>query len=298
MRLLTVIALDGLTYASWLFLVSAGLTFTYGVVRILNLAHGNLYAIGAYLGATLVLRYLATGATPLLTYLLLLAAAIAVGVVAGPVIERLFLRRVYDREEEVQLILTFSISLILEDLVKLTWGVSPIFADALYTYLGYVRLGGVNYAWYPFLLTGIAVTMGALLWLMVARTRFGKVLISVITDREISAALGIRVPRVYTLAFTLGAVLAALGGAFTSPMFSLVPGVGAEVIVTSFAVIAIGGLGSIAGAALGSLVVGVARAAAVYLFPELDLFVIYLIMALVLLVRPEGFFGQIAVRRI
>jgi len=298
MRLLTVIALDGLTYASWLFLVSAGLTFTYGVVRILNLAHGNLYAIGAYLGATLVLRYLATGATPLLTYLLLLAAAIAVGVVAGPVIERLFLRRVYDREEEVQLILTFSISLILEDLVKLTWGVSPIFADAPYTYLGYVRLGGVNYAWYPFLLTGIAVTMGALLWLMVARTRFGKVLISVITDREISAALGIRVPRVYTLAFTLGAVLAALGGAFTSPMFSLVPGVGAEVIVTSFAVIAIGGLGSIAGAALGSLVVGVARAAAVYLFPELDLFVIYLIMALVLLVRPEGFFGQIAVRRI
>lgn len=298
MRLLTFIALDGLTYASWLFLVSAGLTFTYGVVRILNLAHGNLYAIGAYLGATLVLRYLATGATPLLTYLLLLVAAIAVGVVAGPVIERLFLRRVYDREEEVQLILTFSISLILEDLVKLTWGVSPIFADVPYTYLGYVRLGGVNYAWYPFLLAGIAVTMGALLWLMVARTRFGKVLISVITDREISAALGIRVPRVYTLAFTLGAVLAALGGAFTAPMFSLVPGVGAEVIVTSFAVIAIGGLGSIAGAALGSIVVGVARAAAVYLFPELDLFVIYLIMALVLLLRPEGFFGQIEVRRI
>jgi branched-chain amino acid transport system permease protein len=298
MRLLTVIALDGLTYASWLFLVSAGLTFTYGVVRILNLAHGNLYAIGAYVGATLVLRYLATGATPLLAYVLLLAAAIAVGVVAGPIIERLFLRRVYDREEEVQLILTFSISLILEDLVKLGWGVSPIFVDAPYTYLGYVRLGGVNYAWYPFMLAGVALAVGGLLWLLVARTRFGKTLIAVIADREMSAALGIRVPRVYTVAFTLGAVLAALGGAFTAPMFSLVPGVGAEVIVTSFAVIAIGGLGSVGGAALGSLVVGLARAAAVYLFPELDLFVIYLIMALVLLVRPEGFFGQLEVRRI
>jgi branched-chain amino acid transport system permease protein len=298
MRLLTVIALDGLTYASWLFLVSAGLTFTYGVLRILNLAHGNLYAIGAYLGATLTLWYLATGATPLLTYLLLLVAAIVVGVVAGPIIERLFLRRVYDRDEEVQIILTFSISLILEDLVKLTWGVSPIFADTPYTNLGYVRLGGVNYAWYPFLLAGIALAVAGLLWLMVARTRFGKVLIAVITDREISAALGIAVPRVYTVAFTLGAVLAALGGAFTAPMFSLVPGVGAEVIVTSFAVIAIGGLGSVAGAALGSLVVGLARAAAIYLYPELDLFVIYLIMALVLLVRPEGFFGQIEVRRI
>jgi branched-chain amino acid transport system permease protein len=298
MRLLTVIALDGLTYASWLFLVSAGLTFTYGVVRILNLAHGNLYALGAYLGATLVLRYLATGGTPILTYVILLAAAVVVGVIAGPLIERLFLRRVYGREEEVQLILTFSISLILEDVVKLVWGVSPIFADAPYTYLGRVRLGGVNYAWYPFLLTGIAIGMGTALWLVVTRTRFGKLLIAVIEDREISSALGIRVPRVCLLAFTLGAVLAALGGAFTAPMFSLVPGVGAEVIVTSFAVVAIGGLGSIAGAALGSLAVGIARATAVYLFPELDLFAIYVIMALVLLLRPEGLFGRIEVRRI
>ena len=298
MRLLTVIALDGLTYASWLFLVSAGLTFTYGVVRILNLAHGNLYALGAYLGATLVLWYLATGAAPILTYVLLLVAAVVVGVIAGPLIEGLFLRRVYGRAEEVQIILTFSISLILEDVVKLTWGVSPIFADAPYTYLGRVRLGGVNYAWYPFLLTGIALGVGGVLWLVVAKTRFGKVLIAVIEDREISSALGIRVPRVYALAFTLGAVLAALGGAFTAPMFSLVPGVGAEVIVTSFAVVAIGGLGSIAGAALGSLVVGIARATAVYLAPELDLFAIYVIMALVLLLRPEGFFGRIEVRRI
>jgi len=297
-RLLLVVGLDGLTYASWLFLVSAGLTFTYGVLRVLNLAHGNLYALGAYLGATLVLHYAATGSTPALTYALLLIAALVIGAVVGPLIERFFLRRVYSRDEEVQLLLTFSISLILEDVVKLVWGVTPIFADLPYTYLGRVRLGGVNYAWYPFLLAAIALAIGGLLWLVVTRTRLGKILTSVITDREVSLTLGINVPRVYTLAFTAGAVLAALGGALTAPMFSLVPGVGADVLVTSFAVIAIGGLGSIGGAALGSLLVGMARSFAVYKFPELDLFVIYLIMALVLLFRPQGFFGEIEVRRI
>ena len=298
MRLLLVVALDGLTYASWLFLVSAGLTFTYGVLRVLNLAHGNLYALGAYLGATLVLRYAATGYVPALAYGLLFVAAVVVGVVVGPLIERVFLRRVYSRDEEVQLLLTFSISLILEDVVKLIWGVNPIFADMPYSYLGRVRLGGINYAWYPFLLTAIALAVGGILWLVVTRTRLGKVLAAVIADREVSLTLGINVPRVYTWAFTAGAVLAALGGALTAPMFSLAPGVGAEVLVTSFAVIAIGGLGSIGGAALGSIIVGLARSAAVYFFPELDLFAIYLIMALVLLFRPQGLFGEIEVRRI
>ena len=298
MRLVLFVGLDGLNYAAWLFLVSAGLTFTYGVLRILNLAHGNLYALGANLGATLVLHYAATGSTVALSYGLLLIAAVIVGIAAGPVIERLFLRRVYSRDEEVQLLLTFSISLILEDVVKLTWGVTPIFADIPYTYLGRVRLGGVNYAWYPFLLTGISLAVAGLLWAVVTRTRLGKVLASVIADREVSLTLGINVPRVYTLAFTAGAVLAALGGALTAPMFSLVPGVGADVLVTSFAVIAIGGLGSIAGAALGAIVVGLARSAAVYFLPELDLFAIYFIMALVLLFRPQGFFGEIEVRRI
>jgi branched-chain amino acid transport system permease protein len=297
-RLLLVVALDGLTYAAWLFLVSAGLTFTYGVLRVLNLAHGNLYALGAYLGATLVIHYAATGSPVVLTYGLLLVAAVVVGIVAGPLIEALFLRRVYARDEEVQLLLTFSISLILEDVVKLTWGVTPIFAELPYTYLGRVRLGGVNYAWYPFLLTGIALALAGLLWFVVTRTRLGKLLASVITDREVSLTLGINVPRVYTLAFTAGAVLAAIGGALTAPMFSLVPGVGAEVLVTSFAVIAIGGLGSIGGAALGAVIVGMARSAAVYFLPELDLFAIYLIMALVLLFRPQGFFGEVEMRRI
>ena len=277
--------------------MSAGLTFTYGVVRILNLAHGNLYALGAYMGAWLVVGW-GSSAGPTLSYVLLFVAAVLIGVTAGPVIERFFLSRVYGKEEEIQILLTFSILLILEDVIKLVWGVSPLFADKPYIYMGQVSLGGVDYAGYPFLLTGVAVVTGLLLWLLVTRTRFGKVLVSVITDREISSALGVNVPRIYTVAFTLGAVFAALGGAFTAPMFSLVPGIGAEVIVVSFAVVAIGGLGSIPGAALGALLVGLARATAVHLFPELDLFAIYVIMALVLLFRPQGLFGQVEARRI
>src|SRR5207247_6007577 len=181
-------------------LVTAGLTFTYEVVRILNLAHGNLYALGAYLGAGLVLGW-GSSAWPALSYLLLLLAAVFIGVTAGPVIEGLFLRRVYGKEEEIQILLTFSILLILEDVIKLAWGVSPLFADKPYIYMGHVRLGGVDYAGYPFLLTGIAMVTGILLWLVVTRTRFGKVLVSVITVREVSWALGVHVPRIYTLAF-------------------------------------------------------------------------------------------------
>ena len=150
--------------------MSAGLTFTYGVVRILNLAHGNLYALGAYMGAWLVLGW-GSSAWPALSYLLLLLAAVFIGVTAGPVIERLFLRRVYGKEEEIQILLTFSILLILEDVIKLAWGVSPLFADKPYTSMGVVRLGGVDYAGYPFVLTGIATVTGLLLWLVVTRTQ-------------------------------------------------------------------------------------------------------------------------------
>ncbi|GBD14463.1 High-affinity branched-chain amino acid transport system permease protein LivH [bacterium HR25] len=298
MGTLIAILLDGAIYTSWLFLVSAGLAFTYGVVRILNVAHGSFYALGGYMAAYLVLHYLATGAPQALSYLVLLGAALIIGLLAGPLIERGFLTRVYGKEEAIQLILTFSIFLIFEDVVKLAWGVQPLFADAPYSFLGLVRIGSVNYAWYSFLLVGLALIVAVALWTLVKGTRFGKVLAAVIEDREISLALGANVPRIYTVAFTMGAIFAALGGAFTAPMVSLVPGIGAEIVVLSFAVVAIGGLGSIEGAALGSLLVGLARATAVQLFPELDLFVIYLIMVAVLLLRPQGLFGRVEVRRI
>ena len=298
MDTLTIILLDGITFASWLFLISAGLTFAYGVLRILNIAHGSIYAIGAYTGATFARALLHSGADPLLAYPVLLGAALLVGLVLGPLLERGFLRRVYDQEEVITLLLTFSIFLILEDAMKLIWGVSPIIVAEPYALLGQLTVAGVTYPVYSFLLTGVAIAAGLGLWVVVDRTRFGKLITAVINDREISAALGVNVPSIYTVAFTGAAILAALGGALTAPMVSVVPGISADVIVLAFAVTVIGGLGNVAGGAIGALLVGLLRSAAIQFLPALELFVVYALMTVILLFRPEGLFGGVEVRRI
>ncbi|MCS7235716.1 MAG: branched-chain amino acid ABC transporter permease [Armatimonadota bacterium] len=295
---LAVIAVDGLVFASWLFLVSAGLSLIYGVLRILNVAHGGLFAVGAYAGASLVVAYSAAGLWPLGALLALLAAAVASGLVLGLVVERGVLRWTYGREPVMQLLVTFSVFLILEDLTKLLWGVSPYYAYQPYQLLGQARVAGIDYPVYSFLLLVVAGGTGLGLWWFVRRTRFGRLVVAVIHDPEISVAMGVNLARVYVTTFTLGAVLAALGGAFTAPMISVVPGIGVEVIVLAFAVVVVGGLGSLEGAAVGALLIGLVRAAAVHLVPVLELFTIYLVMAAVLLVRPLGLFGRIEARRI
>ncbi len=298
MNTVIIIAVDGVVYASWLFLCSVGLTLIYGVLRILNIAHGSLYALGAYAGASMVIAYLKLGLWPEGSYLILLGAALAVGLIIGPLIERGLLRWMYGRDQVFQLLVTYALFLILEDATKLVWGVDPYYAYKPYGLLGQVSLGGIVYPRYSFLLVAVALLAGGLLWLFVNRSHFGRLMVAVIYDPEISTAIGVNVPRVYGVAFTIGAMLAALGGAFTAPMIAVVPGISVEVIVLAFAVVVIGGLGSMEGAALGALIVGLVRAAAVHLVPALELFTIYLVMALVLLVRPHGLFAQEEVRRI
>lgn len=298
MRTLTVILVDGAVFAAVLFLLSVGLTLIFGVLRILNVSHGGIYALGAYLATFLALKALDFGLSPYWTYLMLLAGALIVGLVTGPIIERVFLRRVYGRAEAIQLLLTFSILLILDDVMKLTFGTKPMFVSEPYTLLGEISLGGIVYSWYHVLLVGVSMVFGGSLVWVVRGTRFGKLVVSVISDREVSLAIGINVNRIYTLSFTLGALCAALGGALIAPTIAVAPGFAVEVVVLSFAVIAIGGMGSLEGAALGALIVGLVRALAIHLFPELELVVIYLIMVLVLLARPEGLFGEVEVRRI
>jgi branched-chain amino acid transport system permease protein len=298
MNILPIILIDGITFASWLFLVSAGLTFIFGVLRILNVAHGSLYAIGAYLGATFVLRFAGGNQQSWTALLLLLLAALAIALTLGPLIERLFLRRVYDQDEVVGLLTTFALFLILEDVMRLIWGIAPYLVDGPYRMFGRVRMAGIAFAGYPFVLTIIAVLAGLLLWFLIHHTSFGRQVTCVISDREMAGALGINVPRIDLMAFALGTFLAALGGAFSAPLTSVEPGMGVSVIVLAFAVVGIGGLGSIGGAALGCIVVGIARAAAVQLFPELELFVIYALMVAVLLWRPQGLFGAIELRKI
>jgi branched-chain amino acid transport system permease protein len=204
----------------------------------------------------------------------------------------------YGRDEIVMILVTYAAFLIFEDVIKLIWGVNPYLAYQPYALLGRTDIGGVSFAVYDLVLLLIAILLGALAWWTLERTRQGKLLRVVIHDREIALAMGIDVGRMFTITFMVGAALGALGGALAAPGISVVPGVGVDVIVLAFAVSVIGGLGSVVGAAVGALIVGLTRAAAVHLMPEVELFVIYAVMAVILTFRPEGLFGRVAIRKI
>lgn len=300
MELLATILVDGLIYAGWLFIVSVGLTLVFGVLNILNLAHGSLYAIGAYAAATVVGAYYSVGgeAFPYGSYAALIVAALLVAIIVGPILERFLLRYFYGRDEVLIVLVTYGVFLILEDVTKLIWGVDPYFVSEPYTLLGNVELGPLFYVGYDFLVIATSVVVGLAVWLTLNRTQIGKVVLAVIHDSEISQAMGVNINRIYLGAFVAGAFLAALGGALTAPMISVTPGLGVNVIIVAFAVVIIGGLGSIEGAAIGALMVGIARAASVHVLPEAELFIIYLVMAIVLFFRPEGLFVKDQARKI
>jgi branched-chain amino acid transport system permease protein len=297
-QLALTILMDGLIYASWLFVVALGLTLVFGVLKILNIAHGSLYAVGAYVAASAVTLASAWGFGGSFALVAMLLAAIGVALVVGPLLERGLLRLFYGRDEVVLLLVTYALFLILEDGVKLIWGVNPYYVSEPYQLFGNVALGQLFYVGYDFALIGLAIVCGLAVWFGLNRTVSGKIVLAVIFSREMSASMGVNVDRVHLVAFTIGVFLAALGGAFTAPMISVQPGISVSVIIVSFAVIIIGGLGSIEGAAIGAVIVGLARAAAVHLMPEAELFSIYLVMAAVLIFRPEGLFQRAAARKI
>jgi branched-chain amino acid transport system permease protein len=257
------VAFDGIVYASWLFLMASGLTLIYGVMRILNIAHGSLYALGAYAAASLVGAWLAAGYAPIGSYAVLLLAALLVGLVMGPLLERGLLKWMYGRDEVVLLLVTYAAFLILEDVIKLIWGVDSLTLTEPYALPGNFHLAGLPYPYYDLILIAVAVVTGLALTWSLHRTRRGKLLLAVIHDREISAAMGIDVARVYLVTFTIGAMLAALGGA-----------------------------------ALGAQLVVLVGCATVRYWPDVELFSIYAVMALVLIVRPMGLFAAPEARRI
>jgi len=298
MLLASVIAVDGLIYASWLFIVALGLTLVFGVMNILNVAHGSFYAIGAYTAATLVGVYFAADRPAAPAFLLLFLAAVAAGIPLGALIERGLLRFMYGRDPVILVLVTYSVFLVFEDLILLVWGTDPYFASQPSTALGQTDLGVLSFSTYDLSLILVAAVTGGVLWYALARTRTGRILRAVIHDREMSAAMGVNVGRMFTITFIVGAVLGAFGGALTAPIISVAPGIGVEIIVLAFAVVVIGGLGSIPGALVGALLVGLSRAAAVHLLPQVELFTIYGVMTLVLLARPYGLFARAQARRI
>ena len=298
MSLITIIIFDALSYGATLFLLSIGLTVVFGVLRVLNISHGGIYALGAYMGTWLALLVLGEKFSPWMTYPALILGALFIGFTVGPIIERVFLRRIYGADMHIQLLLTFSILLILDDAMKLIWGMEPIFVSEPYSLLGSFSVVGIIYPWYDFALVGVSIIFGGLLIWVVRATSYGKIVTSVINDREGSTAVGINVNVIYTVAFTVGSLAAALGGCLIAPKIAVVPQFALEVVVLAFAVIAIGGMGSLEGAALGAMIVSFARAIAIHLAPEFDLVAIYVIMILVLAFRPQGLFGEIEFRKI
>ena len=275
------ILIDGLTYASWLFIVALGLTLVFGVLKILNMAHGSFYAIGAYMAASFVSWGAALKWAPGFTLVAMLLAAVAVAVIMAPLTERTLLRSFYGRDEVLLVLVTYAMFLILEDATKLIWGAVPFYVSEPYGLFGNVDIGTQSYVGYDFALVGLALVVGLAVWWGLNRTRQGKIVLAVIHSPEVASSMGVNISRVYMLAFSVGVFLAALGGAFTAPMISVQPGISVGVIIVSFAVVIIGGLGSIEGAAIGALIVGLARSMAVHLAPVAELFSVYL------LIRPH-----------
>ncbi|MET3918272.1 branched-chain amino acid transport system permease protein [Variovorax sp. OAS795] len=298
MSTLLTILIDGLIYGAWLFLVAAGLTLIFGVMKVLNIAHGNLYAIGAYVAATAMGYWFADRPPSFAAFAIQLGTAVVAGTALGLALDRGVLRRLRGRDEVSLALATYALLLVLDDVIQFIWGTSAYPASAPYGLLGSSEINGLRFNNYEFVLLAAAAAVGLLLWWLLQRTRTGRCLAAIIRDPEMSGAMGIDVERLYLATFMLGAVLAALGGALTAPMIQVAPGLGAEVIVVTFAVIVIGGMGSIPGAAVGALVVGLARAATIHLFPFAEVFIVYAVMALVLAVRPEGLFPQAALRKI
>lgn len=292
------ILVDGITYASWLFIVALGLTLVFGVLKILNIAHGSFYALGAYAAASFVGWFATLKMAPSLSLVAMLLAAVAVAAIVAPLCERGLLRFFYGRDEVLLVLVTYALFLILEDVTKLVWGVNPYYVTEPYSLFGNIDIGTQSYVGYDFILIAVAVVVGVAVWWGLNRTRQGKIVLAVIHSEEIASSMGINVSRVYTLAFGVGIFLAALGGALTAPMISVQPGVSVGVIIISFAVVIIGGLGSIPGAAIGALIVGLARSTAVHVAPVAELFSVYVVMAVVLMFRPEGLFQRIQARKI
>jgi branched-chain amino acid transport system permease protein len=283
--------LNSLFYASVLFLIAAGLSLIFGVMRIVNMAHGTFYAVGAFVTAWLVARSIAYGVPAGWAFLLIPVGA---GVVAllGVVIEPLLLRPFYRRAEEYQLLVTFGLLLILEDVIRFLWGGLPLSADPIMDVFPILRIGGLIYPAYNLVVIAIGVAAAVLLWAVIYRTKFGVMLRATSQDRRMASALGLNVGLVYVSAFAIGCFMAGLGGAIIVPTQAAVLGMGIDALILAFVVVVIGGLGSLQGALVGALIVSFVRTAGIQFFPEIELAALYLIAAVVLLVKPTGLFGS------
>jgi branched-chain amino acid transport system permease protein len=282
--------LGGIFHAAVLFMVAAGLQLVFGVQKIVNLACGSFYALGAYFGITLVNAALTAGMPAWLLLPVLLVAGLLMAAV-GPPIERL-LRTVYDRDEAFQLLLTFALVLMFQDVLRFVWGPNPQSLGNVLLVYGKVASGDFSVPVYNLLVIAAAIAAAALIGLFLRRTNYGRLLRATAENRTMAEALGVDVRSVYAVVFTLGTLLGTLGGALVVPTSAASLDMAIEFVIEAFAVVVIGGLGSMTGALVGALLVGLIRAMSLVLYPEFEILAIYLIVIGVLLLRPSGLFGK------
>ncbi len=290
MDILVIQVLNSFFYASVLFLIAAGLSLIFGVMGIINMAHGSLYALGAYVTAWVITAV--PGDLPFVVLLLLLPVGAVAVALAGLVIEPTLIRPLYKRPEEYQLLITFALLLVLEDIMHIVFGGTPLTASPVIDQMGSFPVFDLIYPTYNLLVIAVGALAALCLWAFIYRTKFGVILRAASQDMRMASALGVDIKRVYVQAFGIGCFLAGLGGAIVVPSQAAVLGMGIDNLILAFVVVVIGGLGSLRGALIGALVVSFVRTFMVQFFPELELAVLYLIAAGVLLVRPTGLFGK------
>ena len=274
---------NGLSYGALLFLLASGLSLIFGVMRVVNLAHGSYFMLGGYVGLSVAWR---TG-----SYVLaLLAGAVAIALV-GIAMERLFLRRL-PGQTLGQVLMTIGFALIFQDLALLIWGGDPYTIRVPPQLSGVVVAGPGRFPIYRIFIIVVAVVVGAVLWLALDRTRVGAMIRAAVDDGEMAQGVGIRVPRVSLGVFALGAALAAFGGVVGAGFLGVYPGLDFEILPYAFVVVIVGGLGSLPGAMVGSLMVGLLDNFGKALFPELSYFTLFAPMALILALKPTGLFGR------
>lgn len=282
--------LSGVFHAATLFLVAAGLQLVFGVQKLVNLACGSFYALGAYFGISFVTWAMKAGLPPALFLGALLVAGLLLALI-GPLVERV-LRLIYGRDESFQMLLTFALVLIFEDVIRFVWGTSPYQMGGLYMQYGKVTLSGVTVPVYNLIVIAAGGVIAVLMGWFLARTRFGRIVRATAENREMSEALGVNMTRVYARVFTLGTALGTVGGALVVPATAAMSEMGIDVIVEAFAVVVIGGIGSMRGAFVGAMIVGVLRAVAISVYPEMEMLAIYVIVIAVLVMRPAGLFAR------
>ncbi|MCS7142171.1 MAG: branched-chain amino acid ABC transporter permease [Aigarchaeota archaeon] len=280
--------LGSLFFASLVFLISAGLNVIFGVLRIINLAHGSLYLLGSYVAYSLFIAFSSLDRI-LLSVTVPLLAGLIVGLV-GIGLEY-FMRTVYRLPIDYQLLFTFGLILIFADVMRMIWGVNPLTFGAVYFAYGTAPIGNLFFPLYNIFIIAVTLFVGLFLWYFLQRTRLGSVVRAVASEREMSSALGIDIKRVFIVTFLIGAFLGGLGGAVTVPVLPASPGADINILIIAFVAVVVGGLGSVKGAFVGALLLSALRTIILIVFPELELFSLYLFMVAVLLVRPYGLFG-------